>query len=211
MNAAHRLERGMGLLALLLALVGATGCATARVPLTNEWPSSAGEYHAVTREWTRSASLSQDYQLVISAEATLLSAPWRAAKIEREARLRGLGPAARQALLATEQERAQGPWEIELLVTTWDRKENDLHRGARASWRVALLDEQGNEIAPMEITRDRRPPHVVRAEFAHLGDFAQAYVVRFAKEVPLLGPGVRRVRLRVTSARGAVELVWLAP
>lgn len=198
-------------LALLLALASATGCATTRVPLTNEWPASAGEYHAVTREWTRSASLNQDYQLVISAEATLLSAPWRAAKLEREARLRGLGPAAREALLATEKARAQGPWEIELLVTTWDRKENDLHRGERASWRVALLYEQGNEIAPVEVSRDRRPPHVVRAEFAHLGDFAQAYVVRFAKEVPLLGPGVQRVRLRVTSARGAVELAWLAP
>lgn len=195
----------------MLALLLAAGCATARVPLTNEWPSAAGEYHEVTRAWTRSASLNQDYQLVISAEATLLSAPWRAAKAEREARLRGLGPAARQALLAAERDKAQGPWEIELLVTTWDRKENDLHRGPRASWRVALLDEQGNEVAPLEVVRDRRPPHVVRAEFAHLGDFAQAYVVRFAKEVPLLGPGVRRVRLRVTSARGAVELAWHAP
>lgn len=207
MSAAAR-AAATGLLALLLA----AGCATARVPLTNEWPVSAGDYQAVTRAWTRSASLTQDYQLVIAAEATLLSAPWRAAKAEREARLRGLGPAARQALLDAERAQAQqGPWEIELLVTTWDRKENDLHRGPRASWRVALLDEQGNEIAPVEVTRDRRPPHVVRAEFAHLGDFAQAYVVRFAKEVPLLGPGVRRVRLRVTSARGAVELAWLAP
>lgn len=211
MTAARRQGHMMAVLALLLALVSAIGCATTRVPLTNEWPASAGDYHEVTREWTRSASLNQDYQLVISAEATLLSAPWRAAKLEREARLRGLGPAAREALLAKEKERAQGPWEIELLVTTWDRKENDLHRGERASWRVALLDEQGNEVAPVEVSRDRRPPHVVRAEFAHLGDFAQAYVVRFAKEVPLLGPGVRRVRLRVTSARGAVELAWLAP
>lgn len=189
-----------------------SACATApRVPLTNDWPATAGSYPEATRQWTRSTSLSASYQLVLSVDATLRSPAWRAARAARDADLRALGPAAREAELQRARDEAAGPWEFELLVTTWDRRENDLHRGKRATWHATLLDEQGNEIQPLEVIRDRRPMHVVRAEYPHLGDFAQAYVVRFPKDKPMLGPDARRVRLRLTSVRGAVELLWLAP
>ncbi|MEZ4360684.1 MAG: hypothetical protein R3B48_10915 [Kofleriaceae bacterium] len=199
-------------LAVLFLTALAVGCGgPPAVSLNNEWPQQPGSYHSVTREWTRSASLQASYQQILSVDATLLSPQWRAAHATRDAELRGLGPAAQEALLASARERAAGPWEVELLVTTWDRRENNLHRGARATWKVALLDEQGNEISPTEVVRDRRPAHVVQAEFPTLGDFAEAYVARFPKEHPVLGPGTRRVRLRLTSARGAVELEWRAP
>lgn len=198
-------------LTLVCALTAAACGGAARVPLTNEWPARAGAFDEETRRWTRSESMSAAYQQVLSVDATLLAPSWRAARAARDARLRALGPAATEELAAKARADATGPWEIELLVTTWDRRENDLHRGDRATWRVALLDEQGNEIAPIEVVRDRRPQHVVRAEYPHLGDFAQPYIARFPKDKVVLGPQVRRVRLRLTSVRGAVELQWLAP
>jgi hypothetical protein len=199
---------------LVVGFAGLTlSCASAspRVPLSNEWPTNVASYRATTEKWTRSASMSASYQQVLSVDATILSPEWRAARAERDVKLRGLGPAARDELFAKAREQAAGPWEIELLVTTWDRRENDLHRSKRATWRVALLDAEGNEIEPIEIVRDRRPTYVVQAEFPHLGDFAQPYIVRFPKEKAVLGPAIQVVRLRMTSVRGAVEMTWRAP
>lgn len=201
-----------GMIAVMLeaAMIACGGAPP--VPLTNEWPAKVGSYDAVTRTWTRGTSLSASYQEVLSVKATLLSPEWRAAQAARDAELRGLGPAARDELFAKAKEQATtGPWEIELLVTTWDRRENDLHRGKRATWKVALLDEQGNEIQPLEIVKDRRPRYMVQADFEHYGDFAEPYLVRFPREKTVLGPGVRAVRLRLASVRGAVELAWRAP
>jgi hypothetical protein len=205
--------RGLRALAasLLLASFGAACGGVQPVSLTNEWPAKPGSYKSVTEAWTRSASMSASYQQVLSVDATLLSPAWRAAQAQRDAELRGLGPAARDALFAKAKADSAGPWQFELLVTNWDRRENDLHRGKRATWNVALLDEQGNEIAPVEIVRDRRPAYMLQAEFPSYGDFAQAYVVSFPKDKPVLGPSVRTVRMRLTSVRGAVELTWNAP
>lgn len=198
-------------LSISSSLTLAAACGGAQpVSLTNEWPSQAGSYKSVTEAWTRNDSLSASYQQVLSVHATMLSPEWRAAHAQRDAELRGLGPAARDELFVKAKADAAGPWQFELLVTTWDRSENDLHRGKRATWKVALLDEQGNEIAPLELVRDRRPDYMLLADFPHYGDFAQAYVVSFPKDKPVLGPSVRAVRMRLTSVRGAVELIWNA-
>jgi hypothetical protein len=213
MKALGTLASAWPLVWLLGAVFAAVSCAGAppRVPLTNEWPPSTDTYESATRRWTRSDNLSASYQQVISLDATFMAPPWRAARARRDAALRALGPAARDALFTKAREETTGPWEFELLVTTWDRRENDLHRGKRATWKVVLLDAQGNEIEPTEIVRDRRPAHMLLADFPHLGDFAEAYVARFPKDKAVLGAAVRQVRLRVTSVRGAIEVTWQAP
>ena len=49
---------------------------------------------------------------------------------------------------------------------------------------------------------------VVRADFPAFGEFATAYVVRFPRTKPLLGAGVQQMRMRFSSARGGVDLIW---
>jgi hypothetical protein len=198
------------LISAAMAMVSCAG-APPRVPLTNEWPTSADTYESSTRQWTRSANLSASYQQVISLDATLMAPPWRAARARRDAALHALGPTSRDALFTKARQETLGPWEFELLVTTWDRRENDLHRAKRATWKVVLLDDQGNELEPTEIVRDRRPAHMLRADFPHMGDFAEAYIARFPKDKPVLGAAVKQVRLRVVSVRGAIEVSWRAP
>ena len=83
------------------------------------------------------------------------------------------GPRATSCFAQAQAEMA-GPYEIELMVTTWDRRENDLDRGKKSVWRVVLVDEQGNEIEPLEIVKDKRPSFTVRADFPAFGDFATA-------------------------------------
>jgi hypothetical protein len=101
-----------------------------------------------------------------------------------------------------------GPYEVELLVTTWDRRENDLDRGKKSVWRIVLVDATGNEIEPLEIVKDKRPTFTLRADYPALGDFATAYIARFPRDKVLLGPDVKAIRLRMSSARGGIELTW---
>jgi hypothetical protein len=196
-------------LAALLAIV-APACAgsTPPVRLVDDWPSEVGEYDDITDLWTRKTILRGQYQEVLELAATFKSPEWRAASAAQDAERRGLGGPARDARMAQAKADAAGPYEFELMVTTWDRRENDLDRGKKSIWRVVILDEQGNEIEPLEIVKDKRPAFAIRAEFPALGDFATAYIVRFARTPPLLGPDVKRLRLRMSSVRGAAELVW---
>lgn len=196
------------LAAVLAALLSGCAAPSKAVSLGGEWPAQVDAFADVTHTWTRSTSMSANAQQVLSVDATLLAPDWRAARAVRDAERRGLGPEARNALLLQAQEDAKGPFEVEVLLTTWDRSENDLNRGKRATWKVALLDGAGNEIVPVEIVRDRRPAYMLKADFPLYGDFAEAYIVRFPKEAQVLGPQIKQVRLRLASVRGSVELTW---
>ena len=194
--------------ALIACFVSACGAAEPKVHLTQEWPALVDDYDDVVDKWTRKGVLRGGYQEVLELAATLKSPEWYAAHAAREADNRGLQGEARAQLQAQAQAAAAGPYELQVMVTTWDRRENDLDRGVKSVWKIFLLDEQGMEIPPLEIVKDKRPAFVVRAEYPDLGDFAQAYVARFPREAKILGPGVKKVRLRISSSRGGLELAW---
>jgi hypothetical protein len=117
----------------------------------------------------------------------------------------------REQRLAQSRADVAGPFEIEVMLATWDRRENDLDRGKKSVWRVVLLDDKGNEIEPLEIIKDRRPTFVVRADFPALSEFATPYIVRFPRAAAVFGPTAKQVRLRLSSSRGGVEVDWVAP
>jgi hypothetical protein len=196
----------------VLAATLAAGCASAPAPvaLTDTWPSQVGDYDDVNRAWTRSAKLRGPYQLALEVHATFRSSEWRAAHASREARIRNLEGAARDTLLAAARTAAEGDYEVTMVVTTYDRSENDLHRGDRSVWRLALVDDAGVETAPIRVDRDRRPQEILRAELPTLGDFAQVYVVRFPRTANVLRPGARKLTLKMWSAKGGVAMTWLA-
>jgi hypothetical protein len=160
-------------------------------------------YQRVTNQWTRTTELQAQYQQILKVSAVYKSAEWRVAHAEKEADARGLSGAARDQFVAQARADGGGPVEFELIVTTWDRRENDLDRGKKASWRVRMLDPSGNEIEPLEILKDKRPYLVIRSEFPSMADFATAYVVRFPRPAD-----TRDLRLRVSSERGGVEVAW---
>ena len=193
-------------------LVLAIGCSAApRVRLTEDWPTTAGDYEDVTEQWTRKASLRGQYQQALELAATFKSPEWRAAHAAKDAKARGLVGEARTQRFAQAQADAAGPYEIQLMVTTWDRRENDLDRGKKSVWHVAILDAQGKEIEPLEIVKDKRPAMTLRAEFPAHGDFSTAYIARFPRTAALLGPSAKQIRLRMSSERGGVEVVWESP
>jgi hypothetical protein len=197
----------------LALLVGAAcGGAEPTVRLVDDWPTSvSGDYEDVTERWTRRARMRGTYQEALEVAATFRSPEWRAIRAEKDADARGLEGEARAQRIAQARAEAAGPYEFQVMIVTWDRRESDLDRGAKSVWRVRLLDEQGFEIEPLEVIKDKRPPYIVREEFPAFGDFATAYLVRFPRTKPLLGPDVRQIRMRVSSSRGGISLIWRAP
>jgi hypothetical protein len=200
--------RGLALL-LVLALAGCMKPAPAPT-LDGAWPAAAGDYETVSRSWTRDGKLRAEYQLVAEVSATIKAPPWRAAYVARQARKQKLGDASRAELDAAQRAADAEAYEVVVILTTWDRRENDLDRGERSVWRLVMVDAAGNEIPAMEIKRDRRPEYVIRAEFPRFGDFSKAYVARFPRDARLLGEGVDKVALRLSSSRGGIELTWQA-
>ena|SRR5215510_8767736 len=198
-------------LSIAVALCAACAAPTPTVRLTEDWPAAIRDYPVVVHDWTRKVQLHAAYQEVCELVATLKSAEWRAAYATRDADLRGLAGPDREQRIVQARAEVAGPYEIEVMLTTWDRRENDLDRGKKSVWRVVLIDERGHEIEPLEIVKDRRPAFVVRAEFPALGEFATPYIARFPRTTSIFGPGIRQVRLRMSSTRGAVEVDWKAP
>lgn len=196
----------------LIWLFASCAAAPPAVRLSADWPAEVRGYPAVVADWTRKATLHGEYQEICELVATLKSPEWRAAHATQDADVRGLaGEARAQRLAQARADLVAGPYEIEVMLTTWDRRENDLDRGARSVWHVALIDERGQEVAPLEIVKDRRPGFIVRAEFPGLGEFATPYVARFARDAAIFGPAAKQVRLRMSSTRGGLEVSWTAP
>jgi hypothetical protein len=196
-------------LAALIALA-ACGVSYPNVDTSGRWPAMAEDYDSTTKRWTRKGELRDQYQEILEISAIFKSPEWRASYASRDAYFRKLTGPAREQRMAQAQAEMAGPYEVELLVTTWDRRENDLDRGKKSVWRIVLVDDQDNEIEPIEIVKDKRPAFTVRADFPTYGDFAVAYVARFPRDKPVLGDGVKRVRLRMSSVRGGVEVEWTA-
>ena len=197
----------------LAAVAWLAACATPRatVRLTEDWPATIRSYGDVVEDWTRKSQLHVEFQEVCELVATLRSAEWRAAHAQHDADLRGLTGEARERQLAQSRADVAGPYELEVMLTTWDRRENDLDRGDKAVWHVVLVDDSGAEIAPLSVVRDRRPNDVISAEFPNFGDFATAYIVKFPKTVDVFRAEARVVKLRVWGTRGAVEVAWDRP
>ncbi len=196
--------RKLAIIALLTAACGGPGPIT----LTDTWPSKTRDYDDVVRDWTRSGSLVRDLETVIHIDATFESPEWRAAYVAERVRRDALPDSEAAALLAAQKQANTESYEVELLVSTHDTRWNDLQKGTRSMWRVALMDDRGNQVTPISIKRERRPDAVVRAWFPTMGDFAEAYTVRFPRSVDLMGAGTRALTLRVSGARGAIEVTW---
>ena len=207
-----------GAIALAAAAAALAGCGgrQERVELSNQWPAAVGDYREVTQKWTRRArehagpdpSHGRIVEETLDLVATFKSPEWRAAYVKFRAAQNRLPASEVAALTAREQAEAADHYEVELLVSTYDRRLNELQRGPRSPWRIALVDAAGAEIVASKIERDRRPRTEIAADFPQLGDFHQAYVARFPRTVDLLRPDASRFSLKMTSSQVGVEVVW---
>jgi hypothetical protein len=212
----RRLVPGIGMVVAVSVLAPACVRSLPPVQLSDQWPAEAGDYQDVTRKWTRhgrersgpNAHGGHPFEQTLDVAATFKSPEWRAAYVKFRAERNMLPASEVAALTAREKSEAADHYEVMLLVATYDRRINELQKGARSIWRIALVDAAGAEIVASEIRRDRRPRSEIAADFPHLADFHQPYIARFPRTVNLLRPDANRMSLKMTSSQVGVELVW---
>nr|MBK7065726.1 hypothetical protein [Deltaproteobacteria bacterium] len=206
-----------GALALGLAMaVGA--CASPTVSL-RQGPRAytAESYDVVLRRWTREG---HQYALQglddrIAVTATYESWDFRWAYVVRYAQDFRLTTPERQELLQHTLEAAQQEHEFYVALYTQSRRWGELTRPTSA-WRVLLLNDRREEVAPVAIEPINRPGAVELTYFRYTTVWRQAFRIRFPKylrsasgaEVEVIDERVRSFRLRFSGPLGTTDLVW---
>jgi hypothetical protein len=206
------MQRRMLILALALA-----GCSTAP-PRVGEAPphvadaAAESSYHQVFERWTRHDEVYDVLDTRMFVAATLESADFRRAKVERLALFQGLPNSARDAELSRELAQAEKGYAFFMGVHTPDSRINDFDR-PWSIWRVALHTSAG-EVTPTEIVRLGRPDANTRGIYLYLGDFWIGYRVQFPATLPdgrpVLAAEDRELALRLSSAVGKAEMLFPA-
>jgi len=206
-----------GALALGLAMaVGA--CASPTVSL-RQGPRAytAESYDVVLQRWTREG---HQYALQglddrIAVTATYESWDFRWAYVVRYAQDFRLTTPERQELLQHTLEAAQQEHEFYVALYTQNRRWGELTRPTSA-WRVLLLNDRREEVAPVAIEPINRPGAVELTYFPYTTVWRQAFRIRFPKylrsasgaEVEVIDERVRSFRLRFSGPLGTTDLVW---
>jgi hypothetical protein len=205
--------------ALLLGLLVAPGaCASPQVSL-GQGPRvyTAESYDEVLQRWTREG---HQYQLQglddrIAVTATYESWDFRWAYVVRYAQDFRLTTPERQELLQNSLEAAQQQHEFYVALYTQSRRWGELTRPTSA-WRVLLVNDRREEVAPVAIEPIMRPGAVERTYFPYTTVWRQAFRIRFPKylrsasgaEVEVIDDRVRSFSLRFSGPLGSTDLVW---
>jgi hypothetical protein len=204
------------LAAALLAAVGA--CASPRVVL-REGPRSytAESYGDVLERWTRSAHAYQldgiDDHLAVTA--TYESWDFRWAYVVRYARDFMLSTEERRALLDQQLEASTREHAFYVTLQSPTRRYGELTRPSSA-WRVLLINDRRQEVAPVAVELVRRPGALERTYFPHTNAWRQVYRIRFPRrvrvpgqgELDILSEGIRSFSLRFSGPLGHADIVW---
>jgi hypothetical protein len=192
----------------------ASGCGVPSVRFS-EGPREyvATDYSSVLERWTRTESLISTSALdnFLTATATYESWDFRWAYVVRYADDYRLTVDQRHALLQRSLVETRQYHQFYVALYAQRRDWADLTAG-KAAWIVRLIDDQGNETAPSEIERIRKPGAIERTYFPYTTPWRSAHRIRF----PVLTLDGRRtiserarwMGLRFAGAQGNQQLVW---
>jgi hypothetical protein len=169
----------------------------------------AEDYDQVREQWTRHYKLVRSVGTILEVWSTFKSADFRQAYVEQYAQTYGL-PAEERAHLRTAQlEAAKSTHEFHLVAQSNDWSWNDLNE-KDSVWKITLIDGNGNQIAPSQVTLEKLPELYLMKFFPTVTDFSRIYTVRFPRDAAgkFAGPITGLLKLRVAGPLGAVEVVW---
>lgn len=199
---------------LVLLLVGALGCSTASVRLS-EGPREyvPADYDSVLQRWTRTNQLISMDELdnVLTATATYESWDFRWAYVVRYAQDYRLTVEQRTTLL--ERSLAETRVEHQFFVALYGQRHawSDL-KAEQPAWIVRLVDDTGSETAPVDIQAIAKPGAIERTYFPYTSPWRRAYRIRFPRVRgdggPAIAPNAKWFGLRFAGPQGNDALVW---
>ena len=176
------------------------------------------DYRTVLKRWTRTAVITRDFDTTLDVAATFKSYDFRWAWAVKYAAHYQLSTADQDRLIKQQLAELEAAYEFHISATASRFEWIDFHK-KDSVWRITLLDDRGNEVAPIEIQKLKIPaaeletfyPPSTRSE--PVTSFYTTYLVRFPTRLPNGQPfdleHAGKVTLRISGVLGAVELNWL--
>lgn len=203
---------------IALCALMAGSCATPTVGLQHGPRSYTAEsYSGVYERWTRSAHAYtfEGIEDHLAVTATYESWDFRWAYVVRYAHDFMLSTAERSALLQSQLDGASREHAFYVTLQSPTRRYGELTRPTSA-WRVLLINDRREEVAPVAIELIRRPGALERTYFPHTNAWRQAYRIRFPRrvrvpgqgDVEILGGRTRSFVLRFSGPLGHADMVW---
>jgi hypothetical protein len=207
------MHRAVALL-VLPGAVASAGCTTETVRLA-EGPREyvATDYSTVLRQWTRSAQLSSldTMDNVLTVTATYESWDFRWAYAIRYGEDYRLTVDQRHSLLERSLAETRARHQFYVALYAEKHKWNDLTAEAPA-WIVRLVDDEGTETAPIEISPIKKPSAIELTYFPYTSPWRSAFRISFplvrADGRPTIPRAANWFGLRFAGPQGNKEIVW---
>ncbi|QQR89206.1 MAG: hypothetical protein IPJ88_13455 [Myxococcales bacterium] len=174
---------------------------------------TAGDYEQVYKKWTRAHDAFEFGELrdVLAVTATFESWDFRWAYTVRYAKDYSLPPAERQNILDTNLKDSVRHHSFFVTLAGGRFRESDIS-DKDSAWRVLLINEKGQALAPVGIEKIGRPRVPERVYFPSMSPHRQAFrvvfPVRFDNGEMVISRHSKYVVLRFTGAVGKVDLTW---
>jgi hypothetical protein len=199
---------------VLPVLLGGVGCAKKTVNVS-EGPREyvATDYETVLRHWTRSAELTTATEMdnVLNVSATYEAWDFRWAYVVRYAEDYRLTIDQRHDLLERSLAETRERHAFYVALSAQRHKWADL-TAKEPAWIVRLIDDEGTETAPLEISVIKRPGAIELTYFPYTTPWRSAFRISFPKVRadgrPTISSQARWFGLRFAGAQGNEELVW---
>ena len=198
---------------LIAAMALTVGCREPKVSLSGgprEYVAS--DYPEVLNRWTRTENLVQVSELddLLTVTSTYESWDFRWAYVVRYAQDYRLTVDQRRVLLETTLNETRDTHQFYVALFGGNRRWTDLTK-PNSAWIVRLIDDQGDEVAPINIELINKPGALERSYFPYTTVWRQAFRIKFARVTdgkPTIPANSKWFGLRFAGAEGSEELRW---
>ncbi|MBX3190488.1 MAG: hypothetical protein KF819_26040 [Labilithrix sp.] len=209
------MTRGFAYLFVALAALSTTSaCADPKVSMaTGPREYTDSDYSQVLQRWTRTKSLFQVSELdtLLHVTATFESWDFRWAYVVKYANDYRLTVEQRRTLLERTLAETQDSHRFYVALYGTNHRWADLTR-PNSSWIVRLIDDEGNETAPLSIELIARPGPLEKQYFPYSSVWRHVFRIKFPTTTPsgqpTISPDSRWFGLRFAGAEGNEELRW---
>ncbi len=173
----------------------------------------ATDYPDVLKRWTRNESLLNitDLDDLLTVTATFESWDFRWAYVVRYAQDYRLTVEQRRELMDRTLRESSASHQFYVALYGSNRRWTDLSR-PNSAWIVRLIDDHGDETAPVSIDLITKPGALERTYFPYTSVWRQAFRIKFPHVAPdgrpTIAPNAKWIGLRFAGAEGNEELRW---
>lgn len=208
------LLRACAPLAIVAWIASTSACSDPKVSMaTGPREYTDSDYPQVLERWTRSQSLTSLSELdtLLTVTSTFESWDFRWAYVVKYATDYRLTVEQRRSLLERTLAETQDSHRFYVALYGTNPRWSDLTR-PNTAWIVRLIDDEGNETAPLSIESIPRPGPLERRYFPYTTVWRNVFRIKFPTTTPsgqpTIAPDARWFGLRFAGAEGNEELRW---